>query len=308
MNSAFTTATTFLLLAGPALAQTVSATVTTATPMLARIFSSVSAVNQQQSVPANVSGPVLLTASWGGVLASSQWDAFAGTLEGAIVWEQKAEVYESTPSFADAGGELLAHLSAPTATAVLLELSRDLSATPGAIVPICSIDLGDDGLSELTSSTNASIAFTVTIGPQPLAIRLRSFVVQVGQGIVDLELKVRIRPANMQIQPIPVGCSSQAVLFAAPTFVGSGVHLEMLGMDPVVLVFGLSQQPQVIPAALPTPCLLLPSPDLFAVLLPAQSVTLPLPPAVRPVALWVHGVLVSPTTLATLNGFYVNAW
>ncbi|HZN42041.1 MAG TPA: hypothetical protein VFD82_24790 [Planctomycetota bacterium] len=306
MNPASTI--TILLLGAPVFAQSVSATVTTSTPILARAYSSVFGITQQYAVPASTSGYQLLNAGWGGSLAISQWDAFAHDTEARIYWQQRAEVFEPTPSFADAGGELLAQLSAPTPTPVQLELSRILSVTTGASTPFCSIDLGDDGIPEVTSWTSVPVLLSTTLGPQPLPIRLRSFVGHVGLGVVDVELRIRVLPGTApSISPLVIGCTGPAGVWA-PTFVGEGVvFYPFSGLAPLVLVLGLGLQPVVIPASLPTPCLLLPTPDLLVV--PGLSpFFLPLPPAVRPVTVWVQGVAVTPTGLATTDGFTVIAF
>ena len=89
-----------------------------------------------------------------------------------------------------------------------------------------------------------------------------------------------------------------------------GVHLRGWSKDPVVAVLGLGTQPTLLPPSplSPVPCLLLPSPDLV-LLMPPSGFDLPIPPAVRPLNLYVQGVELGLATsqLSTLQGFLVQA-
>ncbi len=297
-----------LLLACPAAAQSVSATLTTTTPVVAIASSSVLGASAQQSVPANTAGLQNLLVGSGGANAASSWFESVFPTEVQVSWLQQVGVQEPAPSFAGAGGELLFHLAAPVSTPVLVECSRLLGMTPGALAPACSIDIGDDGVVEMTGLTSASISALVVLGPQPLPIRLRSVVTQIGPGEVDLELRLRVVPQNsLVISPVGAGCDGTTALLAAPSFVGTGVRFQTVTQDPVVLVLGLGVQPTVLPAPFPLPCLLLPSPDLLVLLMPGQDLTLPLPAAVRPVTLWAQGVALTAAALATTNGFWLWA-
>jgi hypothetical protein len=53
---------------------------------------------------------------------------------------------------------------------------------------------------------------------------------------------------------------------------------------------------------------LIPSPDHLALLLPAQSLTVPIPAAARPVTLWIQGVDLTPNGLLSTDAWAVVAW
>lgn len=299
------TASCIVLFLSPVVAQSVSVAVTTATPIVANAFSSVSGLSSNEMLPANTAiDSYLANPLVGGAEARSQWVAFATAGEARAEWRQMVQVVENAPSFAGASGELLMHLTATSGVPVTIELSRVLGATPGAMAPACSIDVGDDGSFEVQATGSSVVTLVgIVLGPQPLAIRLRSSVAQIGNGMVDLELKVHVRPQNSLSSGVAVAGCTGSTLFAYPTFESQGLRFVALAADPVLLVVGLSVQPVLLPSPSPTACLLLPAPDLLVLLVGQSEFTLPLPPVVRPVTFWAQGVELSPLGLPTTNGY-----
>ncbi|MFN3242498.1 MAG: hypothetical protein ACE37K_13425 [Planctomycetota bacterium] len=94
---------------------------------------------------------------------------------------------------------------------------------------------------------------------------------------------------------------------ALPAFPQSGVLFGVgVASGPAVAVYGLGVQPTLLPnSGALQPCLLVPSPDLV-VLIPPNGHLLGLPAAVRPITVYVQGVVLLPTGLGTSNGFVVQ--
>lgn len=193
---------------------------------------------------------------------------------------------------------------------VEIELSRVLTASPGAFAPTFGIDLGDDGIFELFETGLPSGTYWRVLGPTPIAIRLRSQVTQTGPGSVALRLHVTIRPANnLTVSPVAMPCASNDMLQVLPSFVGQGIETLVYGTPPTgIVVLGLGPFPQALPTTSATPCVLLPSPDLVIYAPYPQTFYLPLPAAVRPLTLWMQGVSITPTGLGTTLGYTVLAW
>jgi len=304
-------ATTFfvILSTGSAVAQSVTATFLTATPVVTLAYSSVLGQPPvQQTVPASTAGPRSLFSPSGSTEALSTWYDYAFATETQVAWQQRAEVQEAAPSFAVATGEILVDLVATTATPVTIELVRQLTAGAGTVMPACSIDIGDDGIVEMTEATSATLHIgSITLGVQPLRIRMRSHVSQMGLGAVDLFLMMRVFPNNsLVISAVGVNCSL-GLLEALPAFSATGVQFRSPSAYPTVLVLGLDVQPLTAPL-FPATCPLLPRPDAFFPLLQGQTFTLALPAAVRPVTLWAQGVTVAPGPLLPTGGFWLSAW
>jgi hypothetical protein len=304
-------ATTFfvLLSTGSAVAQAVTATFVTATPVVTVAYSS--ALGQppvQQVVPASTAGPQFLHSPSGNTEARSTWYEYAFATETQVAWQQRAEVQEGAPSFAVATGEILVDLVATSATPVTIQLSRMLTAGAGTVVPACSIDVGDDGIAEMTEATSATtLVSSITLDVLPLRIRMRSHVSQIGQGSVDLSLLMRVLPNNsLVISPVGVNCSL-GLLEALPAFTGRGAQFKNPSGYPVVLVLGLDAQPLTAPL-FSAMCPLLPRPDALVPLFAGQLFTLALPAAVRPVTLWAQGVTISSGPLLPTGGFWLSAW
>ncbi|HEX5050658.1 MAG TPA: hypothetical protein VFZ65_02695 [Planctomycetota bacterium] len=301
-----------LLLAAPSFAQTVTASITTANQLEVHASSPGWPV-QNGITPPNTAGFGISIAQTPNAEMRSEWDAFAHPFEARASWRQRAAVYASPASLAwTAPGDLLVSLQATVAVPVVIELSHVLAASAGAAVPAHGIDLGDDGSFEIDELSPPTFALSVVLGSTPLAIRLRSQLVQVGTGVIELELGVRVLPQNnLSINAAVAGCALDS-LFVQPSFAGRGFATQMLTIHPTVLVLGLGVQPVTLPAP-PSPgsgfpCLLLPSPDLLVLTGFAQGFELALPAAVRPLTLWVQGVVVAPAGLGTTTGYSVTAF
>ncbi|HEX6812729.1 MAG TPA: hypothetical protein VF384_13970 [Planctomycetota bacterium] len=303
--------TLFVLMStGIAAAQSVTATFATATPVATVAYSSVLGQPPvQQVVPASTPGPQFLSSPSGNTEARSTWFEYSFATETQVAWQQFAHVLEGGPSFAVATGQILVDLAATSATPVTIELSRVLTAGAGTVVPACSIDVGDDGAIEMTVGTTAVVSISsITLDVQPLRIRMRSHVSQTGQGMVDLELRMRVFPNNsLAISPVGLGCAGAGLLVAVPAFAGTGVQFTSMLFDPVVLVLGIDVQPLTAPL-FPAACPLLPRPDALVPVFAGQPFTLALPAAVRPVTLWAQGVTVLPGQLLPTRGFWLHAW
>lgn len=299
-----------LLLALPFLstslvAQQVSITFTTVTPLVTRAYSSTFNLLQSQSVPANQVGPQWLQTNVMGAQADSEY----GIGGNGTTWHLRTECFEVAPSFAEASGEVLIHVTATSPVQASVELLHQLLLTAGSAAPAFRMDFGDDGTFEVTESSIGPVVHGALLGPTPLPIRVRASLLKVGNGTIDLALGIAVTPETAQVNSLAGGCAP-ASLFAYPVFAGSGVEFTVLAPGPIVLVLGLSLQPQPLPLAIASSCVLLPAPDLLVPMVapPLPYFTLPLPAAVRPVTLFAQGVLVSAAGLGTTNSFSIVAF
>jgi hypothetical protein len=205
--------------------------------------------------------------------------------------------------------DLLLQLTNPTPIQVLVNLDRSVVASAGVPAPTMRIDIGNDGTFELTETSSLIPAgIPAALGPTPLPVRVQYVGAIASPGMLRNNLQIEVTPVGVYFQDVAVGCDYFHHLFAAPTFDG-GVTMYVTGAQaPAVIVLGLSPQPVILPA--PTqwlPCVLIPSPDALVYLPDNTLFSLPIPPAVRPITVFVQPVMVWPTSLQTANGLQMNA-
>lgn len=205
-------------------------------------------------------------------------------------------------------GELLYTLTVPPGF-VYFETEITIVGTAGAPIPHVRIDLGADGVVDLTEASSPG---PQTIGlPVPsgtFAIRISVDAALVGAGVVDASARVTARPGS--------GVSSSMILYGCgadpfgvwPTWNGG---IEYGGASPSpfprVAVLGLQVQPLLLQALTSPPCLLLPSPDVLVLLSTWAPQSLAIPAAVRPIMIVAQAVEVDPLGLLTSNAFQVFA-
>lgn len=199
-----------------------------------------------------------------------------------------------------------------------LEVEHTTTASVGSATPLQRIDVGDDGTFEFTEYSNPGVTnIGINLGPQSLPIRVQFELGTTGQQAVDSLLRLRFVADNdLIITPAIAGCTADT-LFALPSFQGLGLDLgvqPMLAGDLSLGVVGLGVQPVVVSTIYPG-CVLLPSPDVVFVMPSSGTVNLPLPPSLRPLILWVQGVVLSGShlgtwdgTLTTTQGYRIDAW
>ena len=187
------------------------------------------------------------------------------------------------------------------------------TSTPGLPAANVAIDLGDDGQLEYTgASYSGTFAQSATIGPAGLRIRLwLSGGIALGAtGAASDTVSLEVVPDNaLQIVNAGAGCLDNGVV-AAATWAGSGVALGGLSLPPppvpplVVAVAGLAPQPLALPSiGTPWPCLVMPRADVLSLQYPFAVA---MPPAVRPVTVWLQYVVLQPNgQLGTTNAFGV---
>lgn len=188
--------------------------------------------------------------------------------------------------------ELRLEYTAATPTPVRLLVDHADQTPAGAPQPRADVDIGDDGTFEFVNGVAQGPQNVLTIGPQPLVVRvvLEAGLAQVGATFHDLSL--RVVPENLlQVSYAAIGCSPFAAV-VEPLFVASGVRVQsnVPTATPKVFVFGLSVQPIFLPPVGGQPCLLLPSVDVPLFVGSFGAVDVPLPAAVRPVSFWVQPV------------------
>lgn len=207
--------------------------------------------------------------------------------------------------------EFLFIVSATAPINVTLKLESLLHASAGVAIPAMTVDVGDDGMIDYTQAT-VFYEQGFSIGNSPLPIRITMENEVAATGLSWSSLFVTVKPQNnLVIQPAAIGCTGASPdLFCDPTFVGAGVEFvrQPLFSLPAVVVLGLGVQPMLLPISTPVaPCLLLPRPDAVITLF-ANSHTVLIPPAVRPVTFWGQGVALDQVgTLLAMDGYRIVA-
>jgi len=205
-------------------------------------------------------------------------------------------------------------ISATSPTSLQLELVIGFAGSPGAPLPVVTIDVGDDGIIEHQGLGPSLGLSPVWVGATPFPVRVKTATQIAGNGQSSLGLDLIVRPFHgPQIAQAVAGCSAWvgADLEVAADFDKSLTFFAgPFPSVPPVLVLGLSAQPVLLPP-FGVPCVLWPSPDILLPLASspttAPTLVLPLPPAVLPVNFWVQAVLIEPVGLLPTRAFSVQA-
>jgi hypothetical protein len=260
------------------------------------------------AVSAGDSGP-------GSAVAATLWHCFVSPTVAFCQLEQRLEV-NGVGSCASGPNDVVFAITSPIQRPVALIVRTTKAATPGVPSTTAEVDVGNDGLVEITgAAAPAGSAFFALIGPQPFEVRVRFAGGLTGtSGISSASdvVQLTLTPANqMGIFPATNGCRDNTSTLDE-AWDQNGIVFDHQALSPAplltVAVLGLSLQIVQLPnASVLLPCLLLPSPDLV-VLMPPGGLALPLPPAVRPITNWAQCVLLEPTGITTSNGFAVAAY
>ena len=189
--------------------------------------------------------------------------------------------------------EAIIELTAPASRVVELAIDQDFDMPPGAAVPRLDFDLGDDGTLDFPG------ARTITVGPAPYRIRIFGdfeLTSTGGLALGSVGWNMTVRPDNgVNVQQVVAGCTDAPIEVFEP-FASDGIEVRVpLEPEPVFVVLGFSAQPVTLPittTVTPFPCVLYPSADVV-VFFPSgvgSSLSIPLPPAVRPASFYVQGV------------------
>lgn len=190
--------------------------------------------------------------------------------------------------------DVIVTLQAATPRQIMLSMDIASEVTPNAPAPRMDVDIDNDGSVDF-STTNTTGTQSLTVGPVPLAIRITAAGLASTPGILEAsflsKLHMRIEPDNnISKHLIAAGCAN--ILVANSAFSHSGIRMEVPythGQDLVVL--GLDTQPIALPGTLrQLPCLLLPRPDLVALVPTNGSFDLPIPASARPIRIFAQAV------------------
>jgi hypothetical protein len=246
------------------------------------------------------------------VVADVQWRGGGAVSAWARITQQVAVAPGTTGATGNSGPhELLVTFTSSAPLQVKLNASRIVQAAPGAPWPAMDLDIGNDGTLEATNLSTLNPAhWSASLGPQPLQVRV---VLNASLGTADyvfndlflwiepddgIDLRVLVSGCNPTLPPPPP--------FANRQFDGSIVLVMPQPPGTIaVIVFGFAPQPAFLGLSVGLPCLLLPSPDVLVV--QTAAISLPLPPSVRPVTLYVQGVSVTMQGLLTTDGYQVTA-
>jgi hypothetical protein len=277
-----------------------------------------SAVSIGTLAPSGSCSATVGTSVVGNAQSHTQWTYVAGPTLVACTLLQSLVVANTSVGESTAGPhELLLEIASPVVRPVTATIEIVKGATPGLPATTVELDLDNDGVVELSGAVlSGTFHRTGTVGPQPWQIRVR-FVGAIPLGAIGSLLdvvRITVRPENnLQILPALAGCLDNGV-FAVPAWDASGVALTPLTIVPPpvpplrIAVAGLTAQPSFLPpVGGPFPCLLLPSPDLVVVPT-TNDFELALPPAVRPVTVFLQYVVLMPNgMLGTSNAYAVHA-
>ena len=214
---------------------------------------------------------------------------------------------------------LLTFHTAATTGMVRFTFERTFTATAGAPAPTLVIDLFDDGIIEATGTASTPQSYDTFVFFAPIRIRVR-----VGASVstsvapaasFQLGLNVRAVPLNgVQALPALPGCGGNA-LQVRPAWDVDGVVLRLSPVlwqgFPYLAVFGLGTSMLTLgppPAITPLQaCVLMPSPDVVLLMPPSGEMLLPIPAAVRPIAIFTQAVVFtgSVTSLQTTDASLV---
>lgn len=261
-------------------------TTTTTVPVGALPGAGQSLALAQQSVNTAVSGNL-------------SWSTANSTYAARVGIDAQLQTYGSPPaaSASVAPSELLVEWLPNGAPGAVLEVTSQWAGN-GAPTPAVQIDLGNDGVFDLTGT------FGTTTVPVPTGQVYQVRVViqadlPVGALSSHTYVTLEMRPDNrVQVTQTVDSCSpTSPSLLVLETFVDHGIVLQSaapLSIGVVVIGFAPLLAPLPIPIA-PGPCLLLPAPDVLVVdpLFGVGSIPIALPPAVRPVTFYVQAVAVS---------------
>lgn len=285
-----------VLLAGLS-AQTVQANLEAVQPL---VVSATTGAGQtaQNSVPAGPLAPfgAVVGSPASGVAALGGWGSGVDDSGANLTLSQVLSITAASNGSGSVGPlEFRVSLGASSPTNTRIELSRTdiLSGSIGAAT--IAVDLDDDGQYDIPNLVMGgyTFAFSRPLGAAPTKFRVRISNQAAAPGSSQSSLRIRALPdTGITVTPTAVNCSPNAgVQFTGfPVFSNSGYVFRAdspYGSRLAVMVVGLAQQPILLPQIGPTPCLLVPSPDVLLPVLPMQVVSfgIPLPPSVRPVTL-----------------------
>ena len=200
--------------------------------------------------------------------------------------------------------ELLLTVQSATLQRVALTVVFDDTTQPGAQQPTALVDVGNDGLYEFVNGQQAVALPPLVIGPQPLLVRVRTEARALPGEVSSSNLGILIAPTNeLDLATAALGCAGPlATLALRRSFVAQGLELTASSQSsslPVFAVFGFGAQPALLPSFGSAPCLLLPTPDIIVPIASNATLSVGLPPALRPLTFWVQGVAVVPQLLTT---------
>lgn len=238
-----------------------------------------------------------LQAQWG-------WSTEQGNSGLAFTMYWSSTIGTPSASASLQGQGILLALSTTSASNARLELSGWNFGFSGA-APSLAIDVGDDGVAEVTELV-PSAAVSVVLGPVPTLVRVRIAANQVGTGSSGLSVRcIPDNPSNVQVWNI--GCESVPVAVQT-TFDGNFElgALPILG-QPTFGVLSLQLQPMLLGTSFGIPCLLLPAPDVVVAFPSTATSTIVVPAVLRPLIFFAQGVALGGNGLVTGSVFAARA-
>lgn len=201
--------------------------------------------------------------------------------------------------------DLVLTLTAPGATPVRVQPTRQQNLTGAGQLPQWDVDLGDDGVPDYTAAMPTLAPVSLVLGPQPTRIRLHNAASLQQTGVVQFLLRLDVVPDNgVAVTGITSGCS-QSEMYLGSALAGTGGDVAWMGLlaeEPQWAVLGLSTAWLPLPLTLSAApnCVLAVSPDVVFPIFPFSYTAMPIPAALRPVTLWTQNVTLQ------ANGFAVG--
>lgn len=264
---------------------------------------------------ATMPGSVVSTQTTGGDAASAQVTTVLtqSAVACSLLVEHRLDAVTGGGAGAAAGAtsDVVLQLTAMAFESVAIQIDTSLLATAGVPAPAFYIDMDDDGTADFQGGPPApQITFARVLSPTPTLVRVHVDSTLAIAGSLQAGLSVTVLPTHAtQVDVVLFGCSVPYHLYAFRTF-GGGIEFGTFGLPPtapVLLVFGLSVFPFVLPSAAPSPCIVLPTIDIVTLIPSPNGYSLPLPPSVRPVTFWAQAVPLTPAGFEATGAYRVQA-
>lgn len=244
----------------------------------------------------------------GGSLARTQWDLVETEISSSLHIENFVEV-TAVNFTADAGPQqFLLEYSSITPVAARLELNAALFGLPSIHV-VNAVDYGNNGIYDVTNLVGAGpqqIA-SADLSTDPIVIRILVDSAQFTLGWSQINIDVKLVSDDpIAVTRFPVACDTND--FSVERVFGNAGLVVATQLPLSVAVFGFGQQPQSLPLAAVSSCLLVPTPDVVVMMTPGVNLPIVLPVAIRPIALHAQLVALTAQGLTSSDSVQILAW
>lgn len=289
----------------------VSVTATALTPIVASASSGAGVFSQ--SLPAGpLSSGTFLTSGSLGMPGATFYNEFIGDhFRGHYGCRVQAFGGTGVGNSAAIGPcEILVEMQAAQTVYVGMNVIPNHYSVAGSTMPRIDIDVGNNGIAEYINGQQAIPLPPLTVGPQPLQLRLIIDASAVALESVWMQLDIQVEPIRQfNATPVAASCSIYGGgLEALGSFLPNGINLwaPSTPTSPIVMVLGLDTAPQILPSNLGWPCILIPRLDATIPLAGGPGLEFVVPLAVRPLTFYAQTARVEAGQLVVSNGLRLD--